>query len=217
MKRMKPQIRILTLLLLSACTAPAFAQVYQYPPYTADRPVQWFIDMGGSVTQNQTADNFNSGWNIGTGLNFHPDPRQPFMLRAEVNYNRFDATGAFVAQNPSADSGNMQTVTGFLDGVLEAPLNPWMRLYATGGVGIGWRRLELTQNGFFCNDFFCGPGFGHSYVVASQDSTHFAWNAGAGMNFPLPSGQSWFIEARFERIQTQEPTDYIPIRFGFRF
>lgn len=216
MKTMKSYARPWPLA-LSAFAAPAFAQGYAtQSPYAY--PVQWYLDAGGSITQNQTAQNFDNGWNIGTGLNFRPDPGSPFMLRAEVNYNRFEATNAFVVNNgPNADDGSMQTVTAFVDAILEAPLNPWMRLYATGGVGIGWRRLELTQNGFFCNDFFCGPAFGNNYLVASQDSTHFAWNAGAGMSFPLPNGHSWFIEARYERIETQVATDYIPIRFGYRF
>jgi opacity protein-like surface antigen len=214
MNHMKVYVGISAAVLLAALAAPVGAQVYQSQPV---RPVQWFIDAGGSVTQNDTATYFNNGWNIGTGVNILPYPQQPFMLRAEVDYNRFDATNAFIAQNSQADNGSMQTVTGFLDAVFEQPLNPWMRLYATAGVGIGWRRLELTQNNFFCNDFFCGPGFGHDTLVAASDSTHFAWNAGAGMNFPLPNGQSWFIEARYERIETQGPTEYIPIRFGFRF
>jgi hypothetical protein len=62
-----------------------------------------------------------------------------------------------------------------------------------------------------------GELFGHDTLVASSDSTHFAWNAGAGMDFPVPSGQSWFVEARYERIETQAPTELVPIRFGFRF
>jgi len=37
------------------------------------------------------------------------------------------------------------------------------------------------------------------------------------MSFALPAGQSWFIEARYERIQTQGPTELVPIRIGFRF
>jgi opacity protein-like surface antigen len=215
MKAMSSYKGIFAALALSGCAVPAFAQTAYPYPY----PVQWYIDAGGSITQNETADNFDNGWGIGTGVNFKPDPTQPFSLRAEVNYNRFVANNGFLANNPdvNADDGSMQTVTGFVDGVFEAPLNPWMRLYATGGVGIGWRRLELTQDGFYCNQFFCGPGFGRNEVVASQDSTHFAWNAGAGMNFPLPNGESWFVEARYERIETQEPTAYIPIRFGFRF
>ena len=56
-----------------------------------------------------------------------------------------------------------------------------------------------------------------SNTVASQDTTRFAWNAGVGVDFALPAGQSWFVEARYERIETQEPTEFIPIRFGLRF
>jgi opacity protein-like surface antigen len=220
MNRMKPNIRVLAPLLLLGCTGPALAQVYQY--YPADRPVQWFLDGGASITQGPTADDFDNGWTIGTGLYFRPYPGQPFSMRAEVNYSRSDATNQFINANEVAtqtpiDNGSMQTFTGYLDGILDAPVSPWMHLYATGGVGLGYRRIELTQNGFFCDPFICGDVFGHDTLVASSDSTHFAWNAGAGMNFALPNGQSWFIEARYERIATQSPTEYVPIRFGFRF
>ncbi len=79
--------------------------------------MQWFLDGGASVTQNDTASYFNNGWNIGTGREFPArSPSSRFMLRAEVDYNRFDATNAFIAQNSQADNGSMQTVTGFLDG-----------------------------------------------------------------------------------------------------
>jgi opacity protein-like surface antigen len=222
MKRMKPQIRMVTLALALGCAAPAFAQVYQYPGYAPERPVQWFLDGGASITQGQTGDDFDNGWTIGTGVNIRPDPGQPFALRLEVNYSRSDATRQFIDANEAAtdtpiDNGSMQTITGFFDGIVEAPVNPWVRFYATGGVGVGYRRIELTQNGFFCDPFVCGDLFGHDTLVASSDSTHFAWNAGAGMNFPLPNGQSWFIEARYERIETQGPTELVPIRFGFRF
>ena len=110
----------------------------------------------------------------------------------------------------------MQTVTGFADAVLRTPINPWVHVYALGGVGVGYRRIELTQNGFFCDTFFCGPGGGRD-IVASSDVTKFAWNAGAGIDFALPGGQSWFVEARYERIETDTPTEFIPIRVGFRF
>ncbi len=95
---------------------------------------------GGSTTQGQTGNDFDNGWTIGTGVLIRPDPTQPFALRVEVNYTRSDANDQFIAQNETAtntpiDHGSLQTVTGFVDGVLEAPLSPWARLYATGGVG----------------------------------------------------------------------------------
>ena len=221
MKSMKSYLRALApVLVLSGFAAPALAQMYQYPAYPAQRPVQWFFDGGASLTQGTTGNDFDNGWTIGTGVMFRPDPAQPFALRVEVNYARSEATGEFIAANEIAtntpiDHGSLQTVTGFFDGIVEAPLSPWARLYATAGVGVGYQRIELTQNGFFCDPFFCG-GFGHN-LVASSDTTHFAWNAGAGVNFALPGGQSWFIEARYERIETQGPTEFVPIRVGLRF
>jgi opacity protein-like surface antigen len=220
MKNMKSYLRALApVLVLSGFAAPALAQVYQ-SSYPQARPVQWYLDGGASLTQGTTGDDFDNGWTIGTGVMFRPDPAQPFALRVEVNYARSEATGEFIAANEIAtntpiDHGSLQTVTGFFDGIVEAPMSPWARLYATAGVGVGYQRIELTQNGFFCDPFFCG-GFGHN-LVASSDSTHFAWNAGAGVNFALPGGQSWFIEARYERIETQGPTEFVPIRVGLRF
>jgi opacity protein-like surface antigen len=219
MQPMKPYIRILAPLSLLGCGAPAFAQVYQYPPA---RPLQWFIDGGASIPQGRTADFLDSGWSIGTGFTLRPVPGQPFMLRADLNYSRFSATNQLISlgqavNQTQVDNGSGQTVTAFLNGVLEAPVSAWTRFYVTGGVGLGYRRIELTQNGFLCDPFFCGSGVGSNAVVASEATTRFAWNAGVGVDFALPAGQSWFVEARYERIETQEPTEFIPIRFGLRF
>ncbi|MBV8910111.1 MAG: outer membrane beta-barrel protein [Gammaproteobacteria bacterium] len=221
MRDMKPYRGVLAPLLLLGGANVAFAQMYPYPASPPMRPVQWYLDGGVSLTQGQTADDFDNGWTIGTGVLVRPDPRQPVALRFDVDYARSQATGRFISANEVAtqtpiDHGTLQTVSGFFGPVLELPLSPWMRLYATGGVGVGYRRIELTQNGFFCDPFFCGSGSGR-ILVASSDSTHFAWNAGAGVDFALPGGQSWFIEARYERIETQGPTELVPIRFGIRF
>jgi hypothetical protein len=37
------------------------------------------------------------------------------------------------------------------------------------------------------------------------------------VDFALPRGQSWFVEARCEEIETAQPTQFIPIRVGLRF
>jgi len=198
---------------------PAFAQ--QYPGYYGERPVQWFVDGGATITEGDAAADFDNGFTFGGGVNILPQPGVPLGLRIEANYARSSATTAFINLNQAAtgtpiDNGSMQTVTGFLDAVLRTPINPYVHVYALGGVGAGYRRIELTQNGFFCDAFFCGPGGGHD-IIASSDVTKFAWNAGAGIDFALPGGQSWFVEARYERIETDSPTEFIPIRFGFRF
>ena len=218
MSAMRTYLRFLGPVLLIAGAGPALAQVYQYS--AAQRPVQWDIHGGASITQGLAGHDFDNGGTIGTGVTFRPAPG-PFALRLELNYARSSATNQFIAANEAAtntpiDDGSMQTLTGFMDGVLSAPFGP-ARFYVTGGAGLGYRRIELTQNGFVCDVFFCGGGFGNTTLVASQDATRFAWQAGAGVDFLMPNGSAWFVEARYERLETQVPTEFIPIRFGFRF
>ncbi|TLY89059.1 MAG: hypothetical protein E6K37_02745, partial [Gammaproteobacteria bacterium] len=127
---------------LLACSAPALAQTYQYPArYATARPVQWFIDGGASITQGPTGNDFDNGWTFGTGVILRPDAPGPFALRFDLTYSRSDATSQFLALNEAAtgtpiDYGTMQTVSGFVDGVLEAPFNSWVHFYGTGGAGL---------------------------------------------------------------------------------
>lgn len=219
MERMRTRIGIFPALVLLgslAGTAPAFAQRYYSNQYPSDRPVQWFVDGGANITEGDTAANFHNGWTVGGGLNIKPAPG-PFALRLDLDYSYFDATDQLLVANPTANYGYMETLTGFADGVLELPVNPWTRLYAMAGPGFGWRGLYLTSNGVYCTPFFCGGGYGSS-LVGRDTSTNFAWNAGIGIDFALPGGQSWFLEARYERLETSyAPTEFIPIRVGFRF
>jgi opacity protein-like surface antigen len=202
--------------------APAFAQVYYAEPVP-----HFFLDAGPSFPVGTTSDYFNTGWTVGGGFQLRPDPTAPFSLRAEVNYSRFGATSQLLNEGSEANQtqitgGFGETVDGQIDGVLEAPLAPYVHGYVTGGVGVAWRHIELNQYGSNpCDGFLgvCGAQFAvtTSNTVATYNSTHLAWNVGAGLNFPLPAGQSWFVEARYERIETPTPTEFLPLRFGIRF
>jgi opacity protein-like surface antigen len=215
-------LRLLAPLLLLGA-APAFAQVYYVQPV----PVSFFIDGGPSFTSGETANYLNNGWTAGGGLALRPDPAGPFSLRTEVNFSRFGATSQLLNEGSEANQtqingGYGETVDAQIDGVLETPVSPWMHAYVTGGVGLAWRRIELNQYGSSpCDGFLgvCGAPFSgyNSTTVATYDTTRFAWNVGAGVNFPLPAGQAWFVEARFERIETPTPTEFVPIRVGIRF
>ena len=228
MSHMKSYLLILAPLALGAGSAPALAQGYPYPQYQVQPlPLQWFIDGGPSFTLGRTADYLDNGWTVGGGFELRPQPGQPFTLRTELDYSRFGATSQLLSEGEEAnqtqiDGGYGEAVDAQVDGVLEEPLNPWTRLYLMGGIGVAYRRIELTQSGSSpCDPFLgvCGPGLGSvsSTNVASYDTTRFAWNVGAGLDFPLPAGQSWFVEARYERIETPEPTEFLPLRVGIRF
>ncbi len=199
------------------------------PGYGRDKPVQWYIDGGYSATVGRTADFLRDGWTIGTGLLWRPPNAGPLSLRADLAYSRYGATDQLIAlgqaQTPYfIDDGNGQALNFDADAVFEVPFSPRVRGYAMAGVGGAWRRIELTQTvgvpGFFCDPWwgFCGGGYvPGDAVVSSNDVTRFAWNAGVGLSIATGYGQSWFVEARYDRIETDRPTIFVPIRVGFRF
>jgi len=220
----------LTAVALAAVASVASAQYGYSNSYTQARaPIQWHIMGGAAVTAGQTSDYLDTGFTVGGGLTFRPDPISPFSLRADLAFSRFNATNNLLnigaEQNRTEiDDGWGDIVTFDVDGVLDIPLGQRVRGYVMAGVGGAYRRIDLTQTagfaGYFCDDWYgyCGVGVVPGDVlVQREETTRFAWNAGVGLEFPLYGTQSFFVEARYNRMQTANPTEFIPIRFGYRF
>jgi len=213
--------------MLLAGTAPAMAQVY-YGGGGPAFPVHWYVDGGYSVTSGQTTNYLDNGWNIGGGVQWRPSPG-PLSLRLDGSFSRFDATNQLLADNAQAyntyiDNGWGDVFSLDLDGVLDIPLGNGIKAYLMAGGGGAYRRINFTQTvgigGYYCDGWtgYCEPGYDVGDVLVDhQTTTRWEWNAGAGINFPLYGGQSWFIEAKYTQMMTPVPTSFIPIRVGFRF
>jgi hypothetical protein len=215
--------------LLLGGTAPAMAQVYYggYGP-AADYPLHWYVDAGYSATTGQTSNYLDNGWNIGGGVQWRPQPG-PFSLRGDLSYSRYDATNQLlyegsVENQTQINNGWGDIFTFDLDGVFDIPLGGGVKAYLMAGGGGAYRRISLTQTagfgGSYCDGWagFCSGGFyPGDLLVDRETTTRWEWNAGAGINFPLWGGQSWFIEAKYTQMQTPVPTSFIPVRVGFRF
>jgi opacity protein-like surface antigen len=227
---MKSHLCGLAAVLLVAGATQAGAQGYGYPQgYGSQRPIQWHVDGGYAMTTGHTADYLENGWTVGGGFTFRPDPGSPFSLRTDLNFSQFSATNRLISlgeqQNQTQiDDGTGRIVDLSIDAVFDLPLGPRARAYVLGGVGGAYRRIELTQTvgfgGYFCDPWYgyCGVGFFPGDVlVQREETTRFMWNAGVGVEFPLYAGQSWFVEARYNRMATGQPTEFIPIRIGMRF
>jgi opacity protein-like surface antigen len=222
---MKRYIWSLGAVLFVGSCVPALAQVYD----PQQRPLQWHIDAGYSLTTGRTADFLDNGWSIGSGVTWRPLADSPLALRADLTYTRFSATDRLlnlgeVVNQTRIDDGNGQILGLDVDAVFNVPLGRGVRGYLLAGVGVDYRRIDLTQTvavgGFVCDEWwgFCGRGyFPGDVLVDREETTRFAWNAGVGVEFALYGGQSWFIEARYNRMETQQPTEFIPIRVGLRF
>jgi len=224
---MKVYIYALGAVALAGIGSEAVAQgYYEYP---SDRPIRWHIDAGYSSTTGRTADYLQGGWTIGTGFTLRPVRGSPFSIRTDLHYSQYNATNELIAigeqQNQTQiDNGTGRIVGLDVDAVLDIPFSPYARGYLLAGVGGAYRRIDLTQTvafgGYFCDPWygFCGNGFFPGDVlVQREETTRFAWNAGFGVEFPLYNGQSWFVEARYNRMETDVPTEFIPIRVGLRF
>jgi hypothetical protein len=211
-------------LLLGGCL-PAMAQGYYGP---GGLPIHWYVDGGYSATTGQTSNYLDNGWNLGGGVEWIPVPG-PFALRADLNFSRFDATHRLLAEGAQQnqteiDDGWADVFTFDLDGVFHIPLGGGINAYLMAGGGGAWRRIDFTQRvgfgGYYCDGWtgFCSGGYyGDNALVSRDTTTRWEWNAGAGINFPLYHGQSWFIEAKYTEMQTPVRTSFIPIRVGYRF
>ena len=164
------------------------AQVYQSQPLAA---VQWFIDAGASVTQSDTADLFQHRLEHRQRVvNILPDPQQPFYAAGGSSTTAVSTRPtSIIAQNSQADPDQRRLRCRRhrpRTACSSSRSTPGCALYATAGVGLGCRRLELDAEQLLLQLILAaGPGFGHDTLVAASDSTHFAWNAGAGIEFPV--------------------------------
>jgi len=216
-------------LLLLGASAQAPAQGYYERYYAPEQHVHWHIDTGYAATTGQIADALEGGWTIGGGLSWQPDFSSPLALRADLNYSRFNATRQLIDINQELDQteiddGYGEIVDFAVDGEYRIPLSPYLTGFALAGIGIAHRHIALTQTvpvgGYICDPWFgyCDYGLvAGEDVVASDNTTQFAWNAGLGLDFALRGGQTFFVEARFTRMQTSQPTDFVPIIVGLRF
>jgi opacity protein-like surface antigen len=193
--------------------------------------LRWDIGIGGNLTQGTTSQYLDNGWTLEGGVTWFPAEQSVLGLRLDVSYSRFGATNQFVYRsaqeaNTQIDDGVGRIWGGDADLVLDMPLGARTHGYLLAGIGTYQRQIELRQtvraSGYFCDPWWgvCGLGFApfDSVVSRTTTATHFAWNAGAAVEFSLDPTTSLFIEARFLRINpAQERTELVPITVGLRF
>ena len=219
----------LSAFVLLGVSVRAPAQTYYEQTFAPEEPVHWHLQIGYSPTVGSTSSYFQGGVTLGGGLSWKPDPQGPFALRADLEYSRFDATRNLIAINELADQTQIDGGYGELiglniDGEFKRPITPWVSAFALAGVGIAHLHVALTQTVAY-GTYVCDPWFGYcnyglipgDIVVASGNSTRMSWNAGVGLDFLLRDGQTFFIEARYQRINTTQPTVFVPLTVGLRF
>jgi hypothetical protein len=219
MKRVVCSLALIPMFLTSAALAQSHAP----------KPVEGYIAGGYSTVTGTTSDFVNDGWNISGGAIMHPNLHSPLAIRVDVGYNYFNASRNAIeeanANSPvRTDDGWASMFTITVDALWSFGKPDHPNLYVGLGVG-GYRRyVQLTQEallgGTVCDPWWgiCYPAVVPGDVITADDKlTKFGYNAALGMTFPTKGGGALFVEGRYHRMESENPTEYIPIVFGYRW
>ena len=166
---------------------------------------------------------------MGAGFTWYPTSHLPLGLRVDGTYNEFNARNLLLQQASETymthvDNGTQKIWGGDVDLELDLHFSPYVRGYLLAGGG--WYRQQTTfrqtdySPGFGCNWWGCGAGYYRSTGIVARYNTdwHFARNAGLGLEFAMGPIASFFVEARYMRIDPNDAkSDFLPIRAGLRF
>ena len=192
-------------------------------------PFRFHIDGGGTITQRSSENYYDNGWNVGAGFTWYPTSVLPLGLRVDGTYNEFKVRNLLLQQASETymtpvDNGTQKIWGGDTDLELDLHFSPSVRGYLLAGGG--WYRQQTTFRqtnytpGFGCNWWGCGAGYYRSTDIVARYNTdwHFARNAGLGLEFAMGPIASFFVEARYMRINPNDSkSDFLPIRAGLRF
>jgi opacity protein-like surface antigen len=191
-------------------------------------PLRAQIEGGYTVTAGDTQQALNDGGNVGLGLTWFPTSAIPLGLRVDGSYSRFgerqqSLAMASQALNTDVVSGHQDIYGGDADLELDLKMGPRAREYFFGG--FGWYREQTVfrqatyEQGVICY-YYCTPGSYLLYSTAERSTTGWlkSWNAGLGFEFALSDPVTFFIEARYLRIEPYSSrNEFVPIRIGLRF
>jgi opacity protein-like surface antigen len=193
-------------------------------------PFRFHIDGGGTITQRDNATLLDNGWNAGAGLSWFPGSHLPLGIRVDGTYMQFNARNQLLNQasahyGTQVDEGTIKMWGGDADLELDFHFSPRVRGYLVAGVGwyrvqTTYRQLQLTS-ALFCDWWYgCTPGYATNHQIIARTTTDWqpSRNAGVGLEWALGGRTSFFIDARYMRLNPKDShSDFLPIRAGLRF
>ncbi|HET8947380.1 MAG TPA: hypothetical protein VFQ07_10385 [Candidatus Polarisedimenticolia bacterium] len=220
-----PQRRFLVIPLLLLMVAAGQARAGES---LASRSIVGQVAVGYAAPLGSANGFFDAGWSASAGATFHFSPTVPVGMRLDLGYARSQATEQALAAPPLAApvrvvDGHVAVTHLMLDGLWEFGGRGHIGGWLGGGVGILNRRIEVT-NSFAgsppCNDpvdpgsCLVSPG---GRDETNDQLTQIAFDVSAAARFPLPSGSEIYLEARYQRMESDPTTEFIPVVVGFRW
>ena len=181
------------------------------------------VNVGGGVTPTVGAigSRLNTGWNVTGGVGYRVDPH--FSTTLQVGYNGFGVSRRVLNEaNVPGGTAHMWSVT--LDPKFNFKPGSRVSPYVIGGAGYYRRTVEFTAPttapALVFDPFF---GFFSTLVPADRvlgrtTKDGAGGSLGAGFDFGITHGTSFFAEARYVYAGTGNlPTRVVPVTFGLRW
>jgi opacity protein-like surface antigen len=194
------------------------------PPELKYHPFAVQLDGGYTATAGTTHNELNGGGNVGLGLTWFPTASLPLGLRADGMYSWLGARRSY-DPNGGFSFGYENVYGGDADVQLDlSHRSSSAKWYLFGGVGEYREFTRLKQvsllSGTACWAYYCGPG--EYYAITGIDRMtspwRDSWNAGLGAEIAIADHASFFLEARYLRIEPySSKLQLVPVRIGFRF
>ncbi len=191
---MKPRIALLSLLLIAASVASAFA-----------KPIEIGFGGGATVPVGHTKDAFKTGWH-GTGIINLNVPMLPVGLSGSFTYHHFSL------EQPSAglgSGGSGRILAGMANATIGLPIPGPIKPYITAGIGEFNIKADPDSTG--------------GAVTKSTTKFGINGGAGLRISIP-GTGIHAFVEGKVENIYTDQgvnsavvnnfKTQIIPVTFG---
>jgi len=158
---------------------------------------------------------------VGAGYKFNPI----FSINGTFNFDQLGITRRALNEANEPD-GNARVYTFTVDPKITVPLGKGFSAYVLAGGGWLRRTVEYTQPTLAATYLF-DPWFGYYgpvYIPANQVLGSFSqnagvWDAGGGINVPLPrTGLKLYVEARYyEGLTNNTHTTVVPFTVGLRW
>lgn len=212
--------RFLVVVLAAGLSATGFVRADES---LASHPVVGHAAIGYAAPMGDAGDFFHGGWQAAGGVTFHFSPKVPVGLRLDLGHARFPAVEQTLGDPPSTvtqvHGGRLLMTHLMADALWEFGGPGHVGGWLGAGVGAVNRRIEATgttQAGSSCDDIFpiCVAVPGESFETDDR-LTKLGYDLTAALRFPLQSGSEVFLEVRYQRMESNPATEFLPVLIGF--
>lgn len=179
------------------------------------KPFNLYLGGGISVPSSEFADQYSTGFHVSVSVGFNFLPMMQFAPKIEYHAFQIDEDywlERFQMANPTINEVDGGTFNAMMVGAdlrfrPFAPFAPVKPFVFGGG---GWANLSVTDFSLFTEGEFLPLG--------TDSDNRFYWNVGAGVEFGGAATISFFVQARYVNINTDEVDfNFVPVSLGIRF